>query len=66
MASAYDVQGSSPLPLQGTSPVGVSACSQGPLSLGSIKGFLQMQLWSFCVPAPASSLIPQSCFPPWT
>lgn len=37
----------------------------GPLSTGNIKGFLQMQLWSFCFPALVFSLIQQFCLLPW-
>lgn len=72
MASASDRQRCNPLPFpaagtgQGPPQWGFLACSWGPLSLGNIKGFLQMQLWSFCFPALASSLIPQSCLLAWT
>lgn len=63
MALASDRQGCSPLPLQaaetwqGLPQWGFLACSQGPLHLGNIKSFLQMQSWSFCVPALTSSMV---------
>lgn len=69
---ASDRQGCSPLPLQaagtwqGLPRWGFLDCSQGPLSLGNIKGFLQMQSWSFCVPALMSSMVSQFCLLPWT
>ena len=72
MALASDGQGCNPLLLQaagtwqGLPWWGFLACSQGPLSLGNIKGFLQMQSWSFCVPGLASSMVSQFCLLPWT
>lgn len=50
--------------MAGTSQWRFLTWSQGPGGLGNIKGFLQMQSWSFCVPALDTSLIPQSCLLP--
>lgn len=71
MALASDRQGCSPSPLQaagtwqGPPRWGFLACSQNPLSLGNIKGFLQVQSSSFCVPALMSFVVSQFCLLPW-